>query len=200
MATLPCWQPGSTSQCSTSPQVPREESATAGLQLVPTSCLTNPAALGWHLSHLSTLFSGRSSARLGLWLCPLPLVPTAGWMAGLFPLAIRDLSKASCSHGLLCFPHPHPHIKSGHFLSLLPFHKPQSATQTQSSYFLTQRTSNEDKLVPARATDPVLNLWRQPLRCQKTPPTHTHTDTHIHLQMLTFWCCILIWEFIPRKH
>lgn len=68
-----CWQLGCASDCSTSPRVPGEESAAASFQPVPTPCLADPAAIGWHLPHLSTLFSGRSSARSGLWLCsPVP--------------------------------------------------------------------------------------------------------------------------------
>lgn len=98
-----CWPRGPTSECSTLPQVPGEESAAASFQPVPTSCLTDPAALGWHLPHLSTLFSGSSSP------CPLPLVPTsAPWMAGLFPLAIQVLSKASLPITLFCFSHLYP--------------------------------------------------------------------------------------------
>lgn len=133
---LRCWQLGCASDCSTSPRVPGEESAAASFQPVPTPCLADPAAIGWHLPHLSTLFSGRSSARSGLWLCPPPpsLVPiSAHCTEGLFPLVTRDLSKVSPPISLLCSPHLQPHMKSGRFLLLFASHKPQSGLPGHSS-------------------------------------------------------------------
>lgn len=126
----------------------------------PASSLCQPPALPTQQLLAGTfppehLVLGSSSTRLGLWLCPLPLVPTsASWMPGLFPWPFGTSLRPPLPSAVSAFCIPTPT-----WVFLIAIFFPQTsvkATQTQSSYFLIQRTLSEDKLVPVEATDPCL--------------------------------------------
>lgn len=120
------------------------------------------------------------------WLAPFPPEHLVLWrhfcQAGSLALSPVPSSYCSLDGRALPLGLPSPsafsafHIPTPHGVWPFPMAVsfPQTSarvTQTQSSFFLTQRILRDDKLVPVEATDPVLNLWRQPLRNRKL--THT---------------------------
>lgn len=173
-----CWPLGSASESSTSPRVPGEELAAASFQPVPTSRLTDPAALGWHLPSpapcslaalLPDQVSGSapvSSSRF----CPLSgralLLGRSGAFPGL-PPSVSSAFRIPTPHEVWPFPmvasFPQTSVRATRTQLLGALLRPLFWSKDLLLPFSSRSPGSllpdpEDMLGPAEATGPVLNL------------------------------------------